>query len=729
MGARTGEGRVFRSRVRNQLLLVMGLAAGLPLMALGLYSFVQLNDTTAQTISAVENSIQQDLLRVQEVELQNRASLINDRLVAVASELDLIRAQAQLVYQEPERFPTGGGLPLLFRDSKTGAAWASLESGASLFLSNRSAGASGGLERAGYLEPLMLKLTNHHPEVSASYVLLRETAVRMVPGVDFGRLVKAGLIPADMDASQYSFYFVADRERNPSRTVVWTDPYLDMTPRGWIVTATAPIDLADGQMHGVVAADVRITDIATRYLDLPFPWNDAFALMINRNGRLVSAAGPAREMLTPFVPDDPSNPTPNLLLTSSPELRTLVAQMDSGEGGVDLLTLGERKWYVLHTPIPLAHWQLAYFIPARDLVLDAQREAEESLSNSRQRLLIGYIGGTLVIGVAMVTLVVWLSRLFTSPISQLTDAVLALQKGEPVAVTAGRDDELGTLTRAFNQMAQTLWAKQAALADANAALSDWNRRLEQEVTQRTHELRQLYDESRAGDQARRNLMARVSHELRSPVTAIVGYVEALVDGIAQTEAERKAHLAIIAEKAEAMSRMIDDLFLLARLETGKLPMAFEHLPGTGVLATCLNQVRMDVERAGRRLEGDLPDNLPDLKVDPQRISQVVDNLVRNAIRYSPPGGTIRVQARQEGDLVLVSVEDQGCGIAPGDLPHLFEEFYRGGQQPGGGGAGLGLAIAGEIVAAHGGRIQVESRLGMGSRFTFSMQQWGEGGTQ
>jgi two-component system OmpR family sensor kinase/two-component system sensor histidine kinase BaeS len=284
----------------------------------------------------------------------------------------------------------------------------------------------------------------------------------------------------------------------------------------------------------------------------------------------------------------------------------------------------------------------------------------------------GLAAGLVALGLGLV-----LARQFTAPIRDLTDAAHSLTEGKASQVQVHSQDEIGELGLAFNQMSQSL-ARQETL--------------------------------------RRNLMADIAHELRTPITVIRGDLEALLDGVFEPTPEA---LASLHEETLLLSRLVDDLRALAQAEAGQLKLEREPTDLADLLRGVLASFDLQAESQGQTLSLDLPIESLRVDADPQRVRQVVANLVSNALRHAPQSGRVLVSARPESDEVQISVSDNGPGIAPEDLAHLFDRFWRGGK-PRAEGTGLGLAIARELVRAHGGRIWVDSTVGQGTTFHFNL---------
>jgi signal transduction histidine kinase len=286
-----------------------------------------------------------------------------------------------------------------------------------------------------------------------------------------------------------------------------------------------------------------------------------------------------------------------------------------------------------------------------------------------------------VASLAAVLLTLGLSRRILGPIEALTAAARRMEKGDlSQRVEVQSRDEIGELARAFN-----------AMADGLAHL----------------------------EKLRHNMVTDVSHELRTPLSNIRGYLEALRDGVIEPNPEITDSLY---EEAMLLNRLVNDLQELSLAEAGQLRLERRAVAPADVVNRALEAARPRAEAKGIALQVDLPEDLPLVDADPQRVGQVLGNLLSNGLTYTPSGGGIVVGARARESEVEISVRDTGAGIPAEDIPYVFERFYRAdkSRSRATGGAGLGLAIARQLVEAHGGRIWVESTEGQGSTFTFAL---------
>jgi signal transduction histidine kinase len=223
------------------------------------------------------------------------------------------------------------------------------------------------------------------------------------------------------------------------------------------------------------------------------------------------------------------------------------------------------------------------------------------------------------------------------------------------------------------------------------------------------------------ERARRDLIAAVSHDLRTPLASLRALAEALNDGVVDDPEGVKRYLRLITGEIERLNMLIDDLFELARLESGALRLDRMPSPVQDLISEALERMAAQAGRKGLQLEGEIVGDPPPVLIDGQQMTRVLLNLVQNAIRHTPADGSVTLRALADTDGVLVEVRDTGEGIAADDLPRVFDRFYRGDPaRTREAGAGLGLAIARGIVEAHGGRIWVESEPGRGTRFAFTL---------
>jgi signal transduction histidine kinase len=265
--------------------------------------------------------------------------------------------------------------------------------------------------------------------------------------------------------------------------------------------------------------------------------------------------------------------------------------------------------------------------------------------------------------------------------------------------------------------------REMASAATKMATGDYTQRVEtpskDEVGQLAAAFNRMSGELDSVEQLRRELVANVSHELKTPITALRAHLENLLDGVEKPD---PATIQVMLTQSDRLTRLVEQLLELSRLESGDLPLEPRSLPLSSLVTDVVSEVR--VSRADREVSVDnqVPAELTPVWADPERVHQVLFNLLDNAVRFTPPGGSVTVSAQRQNGSCEVTVADTGPGISAEHLPRLFERFYRvdSARSAKDGGTGIGLAIARSVVEAHGGHIRAESEVGRGSAFTFDL---------
>jgi signal transduction histidine kinase len=280
--------------------------------------------------------------------------------------------------------------------------------------------------------------------------------------------------------------------------------------------------------------------------------------------------------------------------------------------------------------------------------------------------LLGAVGVALVVALAMGIL---LSRTLTRPLQALNQGVQKMTQGEvSVQVEVTSEDEIGKLAVAFNQMSREV-------ARVN--------------------------------QQRRQMTADIAHDLRTPLTVIAGYIESMQDGVLAPTPQR---LALIYAEISRMQNLVGDLRMLSQVDAGELPLSPQKISPKPLLERSANLFYNQAKQQNVSISVDADANLPEILVDEARMMQVFGNLLSNALRYTPPEGRIVLAARGIDSKLEMTVQDNGSGILPGDLPFIFDRFHRGdkSRHAEGGESGLGLAIVKALVESQGGQVSAES---------------------
>lgn len=325
--------------------------------------------------------------------------------------------------------------------------------------------------------------------------------------------------------------------------------------------------------------------------------------------------------------------------------------------------------------IPLRDGQeiAGYLLPENKIPFTSQQETE-LVSKINQA-----VWTSLLIAVPTALLLAsYLTYQLTRPIRQLTRAAEALKKGDlSQRISPQGYSEIATLSRTFNQMASTL---------------------------------------ERSSERRKALTADIAHELRTPLSVQQAYIEAMQDGIHALDIE---NLQKIEGQNQALIRLVDDLRTLSLADAGELPLEQRVTDLHQHVEQVIHHFRPKAEEKHVSLEHPKTGQLPQVYVDPQRVEQIIINLLSNALRHTPQGSTITINLSTSGDMVLLSVRDQGEGVSEEEIPYLFQRFYKSdkSRQEEQGGTGLGLSISQKLAQAHGGRIEVSNHPEGGAVFT------------
>jgi len=288
------------------------------------------------------------------------------------------------------------------------------------------------------------------------------------------------------------------------------------------------------------------------------------------------------------------------------------------------------------------------------------------------------------------------ARMLADRIERVRDGTARIAAGDLESeVPVEGHDEVADLAEDFNRMARALEA----------------------AAEREREM----------EKTRRDLIAAVSHDLRTPLASTRALIEAVADGVAEDPETEERYLSSARRELAHLSRLVDDLFELARIDAGVLQLTLEEASLHDMISDTISSFQPQAEIRGVRLIGEVSGGVDPVLVNPPRLQRVLHNLLSNALRHTPVDGTIALRATPQGEEVRVEVSDTGEGIAPDDLPRVFERSFRAERSrtrradddPG---AGLGLAIAKGLIEAHGGTMDVESDPGRGSRFCFTLRR-------
>jgi two-component system OmpR family sensor kinase len=365
-----------------------------------------------------------------------------------------------------------------------------------------------------------------------------------------------------------------------------------------------------------------------------------------------------------------------IVVDSRPALPLPPAELLSADGAVSGTARSEfrdaagRRWLVVSQPLSAG----------RTLLLAAPALTLRSLLSVATDLIVPLLEAALVALAASVALAWLVSRWVAAPLRRMATAARGVAAGDPQShLPVNGPSEVQALATAFNDMVGRV---------------------------------------QTSSQAQRDLVANVSHDLRTPLTSIQGFAQAILDGAASDSPSQQHAAQVIYDESDRLRRLVESLLDLARLDAGQMVFSMGIVDMAAILRGVMERLSLKANEKGVRFEDHLLE-MPAILGDGDRLAQVFTNLLDNAIQHTPSGGAVTVRGKVEAGWDVVEVEDTGPGIPPDELSRIFERFYRLDKaRPGGEGrgVGLGLAISREIIQAHGGRLSAQSTVGRGSCF-------------
>ena len=304
----------------------------------------------------------------------------------------------------------------------------------------------------------------------------------------------------------------------------------------------------------------------------------------------------------------------------------------------------------------------------------------------------------IVVFITTTLLIYWIYRSVSVPLAKLQKAARNIKEGNlDFEIRQESDDEIGQLCQDFEEMRLRL--------KANA------------------------EEKVAFDRENKELISNISHDLKTPITAVKGYVEGIMDGVADTPEKMDRYVRTIYNKTNEMDHLINELTFYSKIDTNRIPYTFSKLNVEDYFSDCAEELGLEMETRGIELVyANYVEKGVQVIADGEQIRRVIHNIVSNAIKYmEKPRGIIQLRVKDVGDFIQVEIEDNGKGIAAKDLPYIFDRFYRTdvSRNSSKGGSGIGLSIVKKIMEDHGGKVWATSRLGIGTIMYFVLRKYQE----
>ena len=304
----------------------------------------------------------------------------------------------------------------------------------------------------------------------------------------------------------------------------------------------------------------------------------------------------------------------------------------------------------------------------------------------------------IVVSITAALLIIWIYRAVSVPLQKLQKAARNIKEGNlDFEIKAENDDEIGLLCKDFEEMRLRLKAQA--------------------------------EEKVAFDRENKELISNISHDLKTPITAIKGYVEGIMDGVADTPEKMERYLKTVYNKANDMQRLIDELTFYSKIDTNRIPYNFRKINVSDYFGDCAEEVGLDLGAKNIVFQyANYVDEQVMVIADPEQIRRVVNNIISNSCKYFDKSQCfINMRIKDVGDFIQVEIEDNGKGIATKDIPYIFDRFYRtdSSRNSAKGGSGIGLSIVRKILEDHGGKVWASSKEGTGTVVYFVLRKYQE----
>lgn len=300
----------------------------------------------------------------------------------------------------------------------------------------------------------------------------------------------------------------------------------------------------------------------------------------------------------------------------------------------------------------------------------------------------------IIIFVTAALLILWIYNSILKPLNILRIATNKMKEGNlDIRVESYSEDEIGQLCEDFEEM--------------------------------RIRLKELIEDRLQNEENMKEMMSNISHDLKTPLTTIMGYTEGLIDGVADTRDKQEKYLRTIVMKARDMVSLVDELSFYAKIDNNTIPYLFKNINLKDYFADCIEELRLELSERGIRVEElNNADSSIEVMADSEQLKRVINNIVGNSVKYMRQAeGIIKFSIIDIGDYIQVDIEDNGVGIQDKDMPYIFERFYRADISRGSrGGSGLGLAISKKIIEDHTGKIWAESKPGIGTKISFTLKK-------
>jgi signal transduction histidine kinase len=695
-----------------------------PYTILGTYSLFQVKFLSERMTDKQIEKTSDIILKQKFSMLEKEAEVNNAKFMQIESNLHLLRRQAEFLFAKPGSVSSDLSSIKLVQ-SKEGYRWEPqgfVTQEPNLFLS-RNASLTPSLlhdfAKSKELSPLMKETFRTEPMLKAVFFSFAESGWLVYPPINADYEVSIHKLSPNIRIQDYEFYYIADAVHNPMKAVKWTKPYLDVTHWNWVVTATVPVYLPNQRLRGVIGVDFPLNHIVQRFLTLDLQEPNAFAFILDRNGHYIAGNQKSKKKLPAELFSSQS--MTNILVSTTkqqPMVKREILSKINKEKGIIPISSASGTGYLLFASMPSSGWLMNFYIPESDISGPIIKEAKEETDLQIKGFFTKFLFFLATGAILLIFCSFQFSRTVTEPVKNLTLALRKSGKGnyrQEIVVTS--QDEIGNLTRTFNWMNQTI-------EQLVEALKDHANELEKKVFERTKELQEAnaqviktYEQLKSSEQARSELILQVSHDLKTPLTSIKGYLQVLNKYELSAEKE-KEFIENVLTRTNHTIQLIDDLFELSALNLNQLPFEKEWINIDFLIEYALDIVVSSAQELNIEVETHYAPDLPLVFIDPPKMNRALVNILSNAVKYSREQERIKINITcyAKGEFIILEIKDNGMGISEENMKNIFTMFYREPKAKNAKitGSGLGTSIAKKIIEEHDGDIFIATTSDLGT---------------
>ncbi len=538
---------------------MMLLLAAFSFLTLGLYTMLEVKSLSGTLTQEQINRSTKKTIEHKFLHLENEAKIIDLGFEKVEKNLKLIQQQAEFLFANTEQVNFNKEITLV--EMEEGYLWEPYigipNERANLFISSITAHAVDelieDLQKAKQLEPLLKQTIDNEPILKGVYFILSESAWILYPAINAEIEVFNNNLPPDIRVQDYEFYYIADPVNNPERTIKWTNIYQDVTQWDSIVTATIPVYLPNGSLRGVIGADFPIAVITKQIQKIDFDEPNAFAYLIDKGSNFIAGDFTKFKKYKKDIVNHQA-----------------IEKIAGIEEGIKIIESQTENYFHLFSPITSSDWILNYIIPESDIInpiiFESEKHTEEQLTNFYHRLF-AFLFFTIIV---LVVLSYFFSKSVTKPVQKLISIIKRNPKGNHgTQIPVQSTDEIGKLTQTFNEMSTTIHQYVIELNERAEQLEDRVIERTEELQRANKELYHTYNKLKVSEKSRSVLILQISHDLKTPLTTIKGYLEVIKNYNPSAEVQ-KEYVSTILLQTNHIIHLINDLFDLASFEVANL---------------------------------------------------------------------------------------------------------------------------------------------------------------